>query len=244
MTELLPAPHLAYIRTCSEPDDSRRPISGLLTKYVKQEDPKIWYKGIKHRFLLDAANVSDTFLDIFISALPTNPVYYPLWNVQNSDLDLRIFPAHAAAAASKRLLQRCETESIQAGVSGEDDAECNEIMLHPQVRLRYRFNDHVSLILVRPGVRQENMLTNPKYDVSKFANSPFRLQGQYKGFTWRPNSGCSHGNGLWHFQCCGGKCKRGRWKMNPGVEKLISEGAKPPERASKEWSDLTANGIL
>ncbi|CAO2658111.1 Nn.00g073710.m01.CDS01 [Neocucurbitaria sp. VM-36] len=183
--------------------------------------------------------------------LPVDPLCsWGFVNVQRSDFEVHIPRAYADTPEGHRLLDRCDDGGIQAVISGIDGHECDEILLR---KCDYIIDTWTTMLAdstqywywntVWAGKRQDNMLTNPKYDVSKHDVSKTRLQDRYSGYGWKHSSGGYHGNGNWQCRGCGGKCKRGRCRVMPGKEQLDLPDDRLPEKGSKEWLSLTVEDI-
>ncbi|KAF2123856.1 hypothetical protein P153DRAFT_361506 [Dothidotthia symphoricarpi CBS 119687] len=214
-TDTPPTPRLAYIRTILEPDETRESIDSSLKMFVRQESSELSNNRPKHHFLFGASNTSDShILDIFLSNIPTNHIYYAFRYLQKLDLELRISYARAATGTGKNILQHCINGDIRVLISGKDDEECDEIMLQ---ECDYIIDSRTTYLAAwfwnsaRPGVPQDSMLTNPDYNVNQHDVSSTRLRNRYNAYAWRPSSGGFHGNFRdWRCRKCDGKCKRGR----------------------------------
>ena len=253
MAEFTPVPRVAYIRTLLEPDKPRNEMLYTLAVFARQKDPELLDGKPKHHFLFSASNTSDRhILDILLSMkLPVDPsCTWGFENLQRSDFEVHISENHAATPEGQKLLDRCNDGGIQAVISGIDDNECDEILLQ---KCDYIIDNWTTMLAdptrawywntVWAGKRQDNMLTNPKYDVSKYDVSKTRLRDRYNGYGWRHSSGCYHGNGDWQCRDCGGNCKRGRCRVNPGKEQLVLHDNGLPEKGSKEWLELSVEDI-
>ncbi|KAH4048536.1 hypothetical protein HBH49_159920 [Parastagonospora nodorum] len=244
---------IAYIRTIDEPNEAYNPDKGsdhlrqFLGMYMKQRNPHDPVEIPRHRFVFGASNAVDAhMLDLFLSdwILPSHSTR-EFANIQRSDLELRLSEPQAGTGEGKRLIERCSKGGIEVVVSGADDAACREIMLQESDYVIDRCvegNAAWYWNTARSGVRQDNALTNPKYDMAKHHDvSKTRLQRRYAGHGWTANSGCSHGNGG-GFACvgCGGKCKRWKCRVNPGVERVGAEWARLPAKGSVDWRELSA----
>ncbi|KAF2868651.1 hypothetical protein BDV95DRAFT_456875, partial [Massariosphaeria phaeospora] len=181
----------------------------------------------RHRFLFGAVNAADAvLLDVFISHLqprtstPSDPIIrWPFQNAIRSDVRMHISQANAATCIGEKLLKRCADEGITFSISGATDEECDEAMLEES---DYLIDEHTYNLCwngdwwywnhARPGVPQDNMLMNPKYDVRKHDVSESRLRYRYSQYGWKASSGGYHGNGPWRCRMCNGKCKRGKCK--------------------------------
>jgi hypothetical protein len=95
--------------------------------------------------------------------------------------------------------------------------------------------------VARPGVKQDNILTNPNYNVSKHDASKTRLHDRYAGHAWTATSGGMHGNGG-TYACagCGGRCKRGKCKVGSLEDREVPEWCRLPKRGSLEWRNISA----
>jgi hypothetical protein len=186
-------------------------------------------------------------LDLFLSnnKVPSTYRYGDFANLLRSDLELRISETHASTGAGQRVLERCNAGGILVVVRGATDLECHDSMLED---CDYVIDDSAwgnqewFWSTARTGVPQDNFLTNPSYDMSQHDASKMRLSRRYAGHGWNANSGCSHGNGgLWTCHGCGGKCKRGRCKINPPKESPVPEYLRLPDKGSVEWRELSAD---
>jgi hypothetical protein len=204
----------------------------------------------RHRFLFGAANACDAhILDIFLSdwIIPSPYANGIFANIQRSDLELRIPKSQAFTGAGKKKLERCAAGGIPIVISGADDSECEGSMLQDcdyvidrwcEQSFEWYWNTAWT------GRPQNNVLTNPKYDMTKHHDySKRRLLARYSSHGWTAHSGCSYGNGTWRCDACGGKCKRGRCRINPGEEREVVEWAQLPARGSIEWRNLSADDV-
>jgi hypothetical protein len=242
------SPRTAYIRTTDDPDKPYDQIYQFLSHFVRQKYPEEVLDGSRHRFLFGASNAQDAhILDIFLSdhIVPSRYQYGEFANLLRSDLELRVSEAHAATGAGQRVLQRCNAGGIRVVISGVTDLECHENMLQD---CDYVIDDSAwgyqewFWKTARIGVPQDSLLTNPSFDMSQHDASKTRLSRRYAGHGWKANSGCSHGNGgFWRCHGCGGKCKRGRCRINPPQESPAPEYLRLPDKGSAEWRAISAN---
>jgi hypothetical protein len=241
----MPSIRRAYIRTVEEPDKPYDQTYQFLETFVKQRRPDDALNGPRHVFLFGGSNTHDAHIfEVFRS-------YYIVGrssrydDLQRSDLELRMSESRAATGAGQRVLERCDADGIRVVISGATDSECNDGMLQDcdYVIDRWTWENYSWFWnTARPGVPQETVLTNPKYDMSKHDVSKIRLGNRYAGYGWKANSGCSHGNGgSWRCRGCGGSCKRGRCRVNPPAEESGPEWMMLPDKRSIEWRELTAN---
>jgi hypothetical protein len=242
---------VAYIRTLTTPDEPYDLTYNFLANYVKQKSPDDLLSAPKHRFLFGASNSFDThMLDIFLCDrhVPSKYPYGHFGNLQRSDLELRMSECQAATGSGRRIIERCSEGGIPTTISGADDAECDAIMLE---ECDYVIDQWVESSFessawywntARPGIRQDTLLTNPKYDMSKHDVSKTRLSRRYAGYGWKASSGGMHGNGGdWRCRDCGGKCKRGKCRINPGEDREVPEWKRLPAKGSAAWKDITAD---
>jgi hypothetical protein len=241
----VPSIRLAYIRTVEEPDKPYDQTYQFLETFVKQRRLGDALNGPRHRFLFGASNTHDAHI---LEVFRTNHIVgrtsrYD--DLQRSDLELRISESHAATGAGRRVIDRCDADGIRVVVSGATDSECEDGMLQDcdYVIDRWAWDNYSWFWdTARSGVPQDTVLTNPKYDMSRHDVSKTRLGNRYASHGWNANSGCSHGNGgSWRCRDCGGKCKRGRCRINPPAEKLGRGRIMLPDKGSVEWRELTAN---
>jgi hypothetical protein len=241
----VPSVRLAYIRTVEEPDKPYDQTYQFLEFFVKQKRVGDAPNGPRHRFLFGSSNTQDEHIfEIFrlYHSLGRRSRYDDL---QQSDLEIRISESRASTGAGRRVLERCDADGIRILISGATDSECEDGMLQDcDYIIDHWLWENYSWFwnTARPGVPQDTVLTNPKYDMSKHDVSKTRLGTRYASHGWNVNSGCSHGNGgLWRCSDCGGKCKRGRCRINPPAEELGLEWIMLPDKRSVKWRELTAN---
>lgn len=244
---------IAYIRTTDEPNEAYHPDKNFrhfrqfLGMYMKQRHTHDPVEIPRQHFIFGASNAADAhMLDLFLSdwIIPSHSVL-EFANIQTSDLELRLSEPRAATGAGKRLLERCSKGGIEVAMGGADDAECQEIMLQQSDYIIDRCVERNAVWYwntARSGVRQDCVLTNPKYDMAKYHDvSNMQLRNRYAGHGWTANSGCSHGSDG-GFACvwCGGKCKRWKCRVNPGAERKVADWALLPAKGSVEWQELSA----
>ena len=243
-----PPPRIAYIRTVQTPNAERETIKRLLEGFVRQKPPDAPMHQPTHRFLFGASNASDShILDILSSSIPEDPIYSRFRHVERSDLELRISSSRAGTPHGKALLKRCKTATISALVSGEDDDECDEIML---MECDYMIDSWTTTYpatwfweSVRAGIPQDTLLNNPAHDMSQYDASKRRLARRYNNYSER-QSCCFRGNGGWRCAGCGGKCKRGRCKVKMVEERDVLCYNRLPKEGSREWVGFTAEDVV
>jgi hypothetical protein len=241
---------VAYIRTTEDPNREYAHTRSFLESWMRQRRPTDTLDRPRHRFLFGAFNACDAhILDIFLSdrILPSPYLTGVFANIQRSDLELRISQSQASTGAGKRLLERCAAGGIAAVINSTDDTECEERMLQEcdyfidrwcEQSFEWYWNTAWT------GRPQNSVLTNPKYNMKMYHDySKRRLTYRYAGHGWRAHSGCSHGNGSWRCDSCGGKCKRGWCRVNPGEETEVAEWARLPARSNIEWRSLSADDV-
>jgi hypothetical protein len=240
-------PRIAYIRTVLESDRDSEETTRFLQRFVRQPSNKQTSNGQpRHRFLFSAFNIVDAhILDICIADFATSTQTRPFLDVEKEDLELRMSSTFAASNAGKRVLGRCKTNGIRTKLCGDSDKECDELMLEESDYLidgclEFGYTDWF-FNHVQPGIPQDTMLTNPDYDVSRHDHSG--LHNRIEFSVWSRNSGCFHGNPEWRCGGCGGKCKRGRCRLNPPPDTPAPSYAKLPPCGSVQWRDLTAADI-
>jgi hypothetical protein len=243
-----PSPRIAYIRTTDEPDKGYDHIRYFLSTYMKQRRPDDPFGKPRHQYVFGALNACDThILDIFLSdwIIPSPHLYGEFANIRRADLELHISISHAATGAGRRLRERCNNGGIDVVVSGADDADCEELMLQDCDYIIDRWTrDDTPWYweTAWAGILQYNILTNSNYDMSRHHDySKRRLLDRYAGYGWTATSGGMHGNGGYHACVeCGGKCKRKKCRINPGVERETAEWARLPAKGSSEWRSLSS----
>jgi hypothetical protein len=246
----LPSTRIAYVRTTEDPNRSYERTRCFLKTWMRQIHPSDPLDRPRHRFLFGALNACDAhILDIFLSdwILPSPYLNGIFANIKRSDLELRISQSQASTSAGKRILERCAAGGIPVVVSGADDTECQESMLQDCSYIIDRWceqNIEWYWKTAWTGRPQSTVLTNPKYDMTKYHDySKRRLMDRYASHGWTAHSGCTHGNGVWRCDSCGGKCKRGRCRVNPSEERKVAEWARLPARGSIEWRSLSADDV-
>ena len=250
MAESEPAPRVAYIRTTSSPDWYPFDLQQTLVEFVKQEDPCMLPPRVRarHHFLFGACNASDArILHLFVGFLGPPRLHWYFRHVQKTHLEVRVSRARAATSDGRRLLLRCAADEVRVVISGDDDDECNEIMLNECdyiIDEQTQFHRDWFFKTARPGVPQDSMLTNPEYDVSRHDYSKHRLGERYAGRGWRASSGAFHGNHDWYCGGCGGKCKRGRCKVTSYERPNYANQRLLPEKGSREWADMSSGEVV
>jgi hypothetical protein len=242
------AARTAYIRTTDNPNKPFDQTRQFLGQHVKQRYPDEVLDGHRHRFLFGASNTQDAhLLEMLLSdhIVPSGYRYGEFANLLRSDVELRISETHAGAGAGQRVLERCKAGGIRVVISAATDSECADSMLRD---CDYIIDESVERnsawfwSTARTGVPQDSILTNPDYNMSQHDASKWRLSQRYAGHGWNANSGCSHGNGgNWRCHGCGGKCKRGRCRINPPKERPVDEWLRLPDKGSAEWRGLSAD---
>jgi hypothetical protein len=247
MSEIAPPSRIAYVRTVLEPDRDSEWTTRFLQQYVRQLSSKQIPTGrSRHLFLFSAFNAADAnILDICIASFAPSTQTRPFLYIEKGDFELRISKSSAASNAGKKIIQRCKANGIRSKVCGDDDEECDRLMLEESdylvegcLEFGYRdwFFDHA-----QPGVPQNSMLTNPNYNVKLHDHSG--LSSRIEFSVWSRNSGCFHGNPTWRCGGCGGKCKRGRCRVNPRPDIPAPSYTKLPPDGSVQWRDLTAADV-
>lgn len=252
MAESTQALRLAYIRTTATPTKSREETYEFLRDHMRQQRPELWNSRPKHRYVFGASNTFDeNILDVLLETIPYDPNIISFRDIQKSDLELRMSEARASTGPGQKILRRCTAGGIQAVVDGKDDDECDANMLEQcdyliDVWTTYHYLDWYWKY-AWTGKVEDNMLTNPYYNVGQHDKSKTRLRDRYNGYAWRESSGGCHGTSKtreWRCSKCGAKCKRDQCKRYPFDELPIFKWTKMPERGSEEWKDLTANDVL
>jgi hypothetical protein len=275
---------IAYIRTTSHPNKDSQQIFALLNGYIRQPSFSEQENGKpRHRFLFGAANASDAhILELMIQrisariqsdidtpsdeCLPGKYSHMMDRNMCRADLELHISETQASTFVGEKILKRCKGEGISTRVSAITNARCDEVMLRESnylidfltPDLHY---DHEAWLrnYARPGHAQQNMLTNPNYDVGKHDASRWRLSRRYMGYGWRASSGGFHGNGEWRCNTCSGtdgRCTRKNCvyglskerkeefeRSAKGQAKWVDENVKLPGKDDKRWMDMTAEEV-
>ncbi|KAF2638204.1 hypothetical protein P280DRAFT_374179, partial [Massarina eburnea CBS 473.64] len=221
----------AYIRTVTHREKDLEQFYANLHSCIYQSSPEDLKKGApRHRFLLGAASLEDSrVLDMLIADIEARtPEDYTdaetKWHfryMSRLDLEVHISRAHAATVAGEKLIRRCMDGGIQTIAIGANDEECDNTMLLKSDYLidpitMYHcavFHTHYSRN-VRPGIAEDNMLTNDVYDMKQHDVSQYRLSRRYGSYSWRHPSGAfrSCGPDEWRCRTCGGRCKRQRCK--------------------------------
>jgi hypothetical protein len=275
---------IAYIRTTSHPNKDSQEMFTLLNDYIRQTSLSEQEIGKpRHRFLFGAVNASDAhILELMIQRIPARaqsdigtPAGEPFpgryshmmdGNMCRNDLEVHVSKTQASTLAGEKTLKRCEEEKTMTHISGTTDEECDTIMLEKSHYLidfltpGLHYN-HESWLrkYASPGQAQDNMLTNPKYDVSRHDTSQLRLSRRYMGYGWQASSGGFHGNGTWRCEvCCGtdGRCTRKKCVVGPSKErkedlerntkekeKWVDEWVRLPAEGDKRWMEMTAEEV-
>jgi hypothetical protein len=277
MTEPAPARlRLAYIRTVAHSGSQTLNIREFLSAYVRQSRPEELADGApRHRFLFGAGTTFDaTVLDVLIvqiqartaADIQTPVIGWPSFQyMSRSDLELHVPISHATTTTGKKLLKRCADEGIPTVISGVSNEECDELMLQMSHYLidflthEYCHTIHTHFPhYFRPGIPEDNILTNMKYNMNRHDVSKHRLRNRYAGYGWRQSSGGYHGNGG-DYSCviCGGKCKRGickgtqidvkrmveQQKWVKTEEAWIEDTLNLPTPGNEKWRGLTAEDL-
>jgi hypothetical protein len=163
-----------------------------------------------------------------------------LLGVRSSDIEIHTSLAHAHSPLGPKTLSRCQAPAFTTKIHGATDIDCDEKLVKSSsylIDLHHITNQGLTWFLQhsQPGLRENNMLTNPKYDVAKHGLVP-----RARFSVWSRNSGCFHGNYTWRCGGCGGKCKRGRCKVDPRPEMMVPEWLRLPRRGSVGWRELLA----
>lgn len=166
--------------------------------------------------------------------------------------------------AGQKVLRRCAKEGIPTKISGADDVECDDAMLKESHYLIDFITKELRTPIdswfqnqARAGIPQDNIFTNPSYDISNSYDERDRLRLRYAGYGWKASSGGYHGNGPYHCRYCGGKCKRNsKCKGQPKPERLgemndweerhekwKNENLRLPGPRNEQWKNLTADLI-
>ncbi|KAF2627712.1 hypothetical protein BU25DRAFT_59089 [Macroventuria anomochaeta] len=263
MSKPAPRTRVAYFRTSSTPErgyeKTRKDRERFLETYVRQsqslginnDTPRHYFYFTV--FTKDDQQILDILIDNFPSPPQTRPEIYRhlMWGVLKSDIHLHTSSAYAESANGRRTLQRCLASGFSPTVHDSSDIDCDNDLLEQcdyVIDINYLPYQDLNWFwqFARPGIRQDNMLSNPKYRVSQHDISKKGLAGRTKFSIWGHNSGCYHGNYDWGCRGCGGKCKRGRCKVNPQPERVVPETYRLPEKGSTDskWKDLTATDVL
>ena len=254
---------IAYVRTSSTPDRmTMKDVERFLWTYVRQPQSIQQSQVLnldtdtrRHSFYFTIFTKDDLqILDLLIENFRpprAQPNPYFMWGVIQSDIHFHTSLSNSQSQLGRRALQRCRDAGYEPTIHGSDNTDCDNELLDecdyvidinylPQFGGFDWFWNHV-----HPGIRQDNMLTNPKYDVGRHDISKRGLAGRTKFSIQGHNSGCYHGNYDWQCYGCGGKCKRGRCKVNPGKERIVPEAYRLPEKGSTnpEWKNLTAADV-
>jgi hypothetical protein len=275
---------IAYIRTTSHPNKDSQDVFTLLNDYIRQTSLSDQEMGKpRHRFLFGAANTSDAhILELIIQQIPARtqsdigtPAGKPFpgrhshmidRNMCRNDLEVHISETQASTLAGEKTLKHCKEENIMTHINGTTDEECDTIMLEkshylidfltPGLHYDYEswLRKYASL-----GQAQDNMLTNPKYDVGRHDASQVRLSRRYMGYGWKASSGGFHGNGTWSCGiCCGtdGRCTRKKCVVGPSEErkedlerstkekeKWVDECVILPAEGDRKWMEMTAEEL-
>lgn len=244
-----PPPRIAYIRTIHSPTQSFDETWRFLAYHMSQRRPSDPSSLPRHHFIFGSTTPCDAhILNIFTSPhiFPSPHPHGDFANIQPSDLQLRISESHAATGAGKRILQRCADAGISTLISGMDDAECDASMLQEADYIIDKWIQGCSSSwywdVARPGVKQDNIATNPRYDMSKHDVSKTRLRDRYAGHAWTATSGGMHGNGgIYACTGCGRRCKRGKCQIGPLEDLKVPEWCRLPGGTSAEWRDISAD---
>ncbi|KAF1924852.1 uncharacterized protein M421DRAFT_424484 [Didymella exigua CBS 183.55] len=265
MSRTTPRTRVAYVRTSStlpsiygNHQKTRDDHERFLHRYVRQSQSLgINVDTPRHCFHFTIFTKDDRhILDMLLDNFPT-PAQPPsdqrrsfMWGVTASDIHLHTSSAYAESADGRKALQQCRDSGFSPTIHGSSDTDCDDRLLDLcdyVIDINY-LNDLSGLDwfwnYARPGKPEDNMLSNPKYQLSKHDISRRGLAGRTKFSIWGQNSGCFHGNYEWSCYGCGGKCKRGRCKVNPGPEREVPESYKLPAKGSAEWGGLTANAVI
>jgi hypothetical protein len=262
MADATPCRRSAYVRTCSSPPWSprhtykrtREEYTQFLEEYIRQPshlatDPNI----PRHYFHFTLFTPDDLHIcSQLLSSFPQPPqIRWNPWFLRDvcmSDIEVHTSIAHAKSPDGSRMLARCQEVGFKTSVHGAENGDCDEELLqecdylvdlhHSAHQDRNWFWQHA-----RPGIREDNMLTNPKYSTAKHDISALGLAGRTHFSVWSNTSGCFHGNYEWHCGGCGGKCKRGRCKVNPRPEREVPVWGRLPVKGSKDWRELTASDV-
>lgn len=262
MTDPAPRARVAYVRTCSTPPWSpqvsqsraRTDYTIFLETYVRQPlnlstNPRI----PRHRFHFTAFTEDDSHIfEQLIESFPLPPRIRPnLWflkDVGSSDIEIHMPHTHAKTANGRKIIAQCQGYGFKTNVHGAENDDCDEEMLqdcdyvidlHHSAHQDYNwFWQHA-----RTGIREDNMLTNPKYNIGKHDISKHGLAGRIQFSVWSKTSGCFHGNYPWRCYGCGGKCKRGRCKVSPRPDRELPQWHRLPVKGSAEWKELTASDV-
>jgi hypothetical protein len=243
-------PRIGYIRTISTPEKQEDVTFSFLTEYIRQESPAILLHKPRQKFIFGATTICDThILNIFLTTQSAQGGGFRHFNnLQTSDLELRISNERANTPSGAKIMRRCEAGGISVVIQGDNDEECNGMMLE---QCDYVIDNWTTTggsysypnwfwDTARAGMPQDNMLTNPKYDVSQHDVSKTRLRDRYAGHGWTAGSGGFHGNGG-DWRChCGRKCKRGKCKFEPGDDLPNHSSIELPKRGNQEWYKLSA----
>ncbi|KAF2260267.1 hypothetical protein CC78DRAFT_620395 [Lojkania enalia] len=265
---------VGYIRMVGTPDRDEKSLWELIRYHVRQPSLKQLATGHqRHLFLFSAFTALDqNVLGLLLSSIQAREpsliaepiIEWPgmfrahptgtLSGVCRADLELRLPSPRAETKAGRKLLQQCRQNGIRTLISGDTDEECDNIMLeesHYLIDLRslgLASNYYYWLEkYAKPGIPQYNSLSSPEFKNPDY--SRLRLGKRYAAYGWLKSSGCSHGNGEWRCKNCGGKCKRGKCKVDvsPEQKKRIEEREKDwqdrislPEPGDKRWKDITS----